>query len=88
VNDIINTVFAVGRRSTSIDAWTVQQPESPPNQWAANSRHPLEVVAQLAAHEIRAGLDGQEATTWDIHTVGVGEVTDGSTDSSLTRGPS
>ena len=41
------------------------------------------VKIRLDDHEIGAGLDGQEAATGHVDTVGVLEVTDGGTDSSL-----
>jgi hypothetical protein len=41
------------------------------------------VEVRLDQHEVRAGLDGQEATTRDVDTVSVAEVADGSADSGL-----
>jgi len=41
------------------------------------------VQVRLDEHEVGAGLDGQEATTWDVDTVGVGEVANGGTDGGL-----
>lgn len=41
------------------------------------------VEVRLDQHEVGASLHGQEATAWDVDTVGVREVTDGGTDSGL-----
>lgn len=41
------------------------------------------VEVRLDEHEVGAGLDGQETATGNVDTVGVSEVTDGSTDSGL-----
>lgn len=57
--------------------------------WAETGRvdHELTVLegveVRLDEHEVGAGLDGKETTTGNVDTVGVVEVADGGTDSSL-----